>query len=304
MRSENIHLVNSQGARANFYTRIASRIAKVPVVVNTVAVLVERYDVTLVKKIFYLLCDRTTNLFVDKFIVVSDSLQDILMAQHGIAPSKVIRIYNGIELDQYKPNPEPNETIRKEFLIREDEFVVGTVGRLTYEKGYEFLLKSVSMVLEACPKTKFVFVGDGSLKLELENLARELRIFQNCMFVGFRDDIPEILSSFDVFVLPSIMEGHPIAILEAMAMAKPIVASDINGVREQIENGRTGILVPPGDPQALAESINQMLQNRTQAKKLGTEARKQVEEMFDIKRQVALHEEVYKDLLKASRAVG
>ena len=301
IRSKSIRLVHSQGPRADFYARIASRIANVPVI-NTVTVVVDNYDVMFLKKILYILCDRLTQRFVNKFIVVSQSLQEFLIKEHGIAPDKVTKIYNGIELDQYKPNLGPSGKFRKEFLAGEDELVVGSVGRLTYEKGHEFLLKSMPKVLESFPRTKFVLVGDGQLKLKLENLAKELEISQTCMFLGFRDDIPQVLSSFDVFVLPSIMEGHPIAILEAMAMAKPIVASDINGIREQIENGRTGILVPPGDPQALAEGINQMLKDRTQAKKLGTEARKQVEEMFDIEQQVALHEEVYKELLKGRRA--
>ncbi len=304
MRSENIHIVHTQGGRDDFYARVAGRIAKVPVVVNTVATLVEGYDVTFLKKIVYVLCDRLTERFVDQFIVVSESLRKTIIRNHGIQPDKVIKIYNGIELDQYQPHPGSREKIRKDFLISEEEFLVGTAGRLVYEKGFEFLIRSVQKVLKTFPKTKFLLVGDGPLKMKLENLARELGIMEYCIFSGFRDDIPEILSSLDLFVLPSILEGHPIVILEAMAMAKPIVASDINGVREQIENGRTGVLVPRGDPQALAEAIKQMLKERIVAKKLGMEARKQVEEIFDIRRQVALHEEVYKGLLKGRRAEG
>jgi glycosyltransferase involved in cell wall biosynthesis len=304
MRSENIHIVHTQGGRDDFYARVAGRIAKVPVVVNTVATLVEGYDVSFLKKIVYVLCDRLTERFVDQFIVVSESLRKTIIRNHGIQPDKVIKIYNGIELDQYQPHPGSREKIRKDFLISEEEFLVGAAGRLVYEKGFEFLIRSVQKVLKTFPKTKFLLVGDGPLKMKLESLARELGIMEYCIFSGFRDDIPEILSSLDLFVLPSILEGHPIVILEAMAMAKPIVASDINGVREQIENGRTGVLVPRGDPQALAEAINQMLKERIEAKKLGMEARKQVEETFDIRRQVALHEEVYKGLLKGRRAEG
>ncbi len=303
IRSKSIHLVHSQGPRADFYARIASRIANVPVI-NTVAVVVDNYDVMFLKKILYILCDRLTQRFVNKFIVVSQSLHEFLIKEHGIAPDKVTTIYNGIELDQYKPNLGPSDKFRKEFLARKDELVVGSVGRITYEKGHEFLLKSVPKVLESFPRTKFVLVGDGQLKLKLESLARELEISQTCMFLGFRDDIPQVLSLFDVFVLPSIMEGHPIAILEAMAMAKPIVASDINGIREQIENRRTGLLVPPGDPQALAKAINQMLKDRNKARKMGMEARKRVDEMYDIKRQVALHEEVYKEIREGEKASG
>jgi len=304
IRTTNIHLVHSQGARAHFYARLASRLANVPVVVNTVAMLVDNYDVTISKKIIYVLCDRLTRRFVDKFIVVSETLQEILVKHHGIEPEKVITIYNGIELDQYEPNDEAGKRIRDELHVGPDEFLVGTVGRLVYQKGFEFLLKAVPNVLQCFPKTKFVLVGDGPLKFKLQTLANELGIFENCVFAGFRDDIRDVLSSFDVFVLSSVLEGHPIAILEAMAMAKPIVTTDINGIREQIKNGDTGILVPPRNPEALAQAIKQLIKDRREAKKLGMEARKQVEEVHDIRRQVALHEEVYKELLKESRAVG
>ena len=269
MRNEDIHIVHSQGGRADLYSRVAAMIAKVPIVISSIAVLVDRYDVSLPRKMLYVFCDRITERFVNKFIVVSESLRECLIGDHKIAPGRITKIYNGIELDRYKPVLDPDEKIRKEFLGEGGGFVVGSVGRLVHEKGYEFLVKAIQMVLDVFPKTKLVIVGDGPLKVKLETLARDLRILQNRIFVGFRDDIPEVLSSLDVFVLPSIMEGHPIAILEAMAMARPIVATDIDGIREQITNGRTGILVRPRDPQALATGITELLKDRAKAKTMG-----------------------------------
>jgi len=265
MRREHIDIVHSQGGRADVYSRVAARIAKVPMVVNTCTMLVEGYDLMFMKKIMYVLCDRITERFVDRFIVVSDSLREILVTHHGIRPDKIIKIYPGVELDQYQPSDEAKEKIRRECRVREDEFLVGSVGRLVYQKGFEFLLKGVPSVLQSFPKTKFIVVGDGPFKLKLETLAKELRILENCMFVGFRDDIGDVLSSLDVFVLPSILEGHPYAILEAMAMARAIVTTDINGIREGIEDGKTGILVPPGNPQALAEAITRLFKDRVKA---------------------------------------
>jgi glycosyltransferase involved in cell wall biosynthesis len=302
MRNEDIHIVHSQGGRADFYSRVAAFIARVPIVVSSTAVLVDRYDVSLPRRMLYVFCDRITEQFVNKFVVVSENLRESLIRDHGIAPERITKIYNGIELDRYRPSLECQGSFRTECLVGKDDFLVGSVGRLVYEKGYEFLLKATPLILASCPRAKIVIVGDGPLKSKLRNLTRELGIVESCLFVGFREDIANILSSLDVFVLPSIMEGLPIVILEAMAMAKPIVASDIDGIREQVENGRTGILIPPREPQALAEGINQLLKDRFQAQGFGMEARKQVEEMFDIRRQVALHEEVYKGLLKGRRA--
>ncbi len=297
-RSEKIHIVHSQGGRAVFYSRMAARFAKSPVVVNTSTMLVEHYDVGLAKKAFYTLCDRMTEGVVDRFIAVSESLREDLVTHHRIHPDKVLTIYNGIELDQYKARVEGAERVRREFLMKEDQFLVGTIGRLVYQKGLDSFLKAVPKVLDAFPNTTIVLIGDGPLKGELESLSKELGVLEKCIFAGFREDIRDILSALDVFALPSILEGHPVVILEAMAMEKPIVATDINGVREGIENGRTGILVPPGDPQALGEAINEFLKDGAKGRKFGMEARKQVEEMFDLKRQVALHEEAYKALLR------
>ena len=298
MRRENIEIVHSQGGRADFYSRLAARIAKVPVVINTTTMVVEGYDVMFLKKLFYVLCDRTTERFVNKYIVVSEGVRHILLKHKDITPEKIIKIYNGIELDQYEPVYEREDKIRTGLGIGNDECLVGTVGRLVYQKGFEILLRAATNILQSFPKTRFMFIGDGPLKAKLEALGEELGIVEKCMFVGFRDDIRDILFSLDVFVLPSIVEGHPIAILEAMAMAKSIVASDIDGIREQIESGKTGVLVPPGDPQALGEAITQMLKDRKRARELGMEARKQAEEVFDLRRQVALYEQVYKELAK------
>ncbi len=302
MRNEDIRIVHSQGGRADFYSRVAAFIARIPILVSSTAVLVDRYDVSFPRRMLYVFCDRITEQVVNKFVVVSESLRESLIRDHGIAPERITKIYNGIELDRYRPSLECQGSFRTECLVGEDDFLVGSVGRLVYEKGYEFLLKATPLILASCPRAKIVIVGDGPLKSKLRNLTRELGIVESCLFVGFREDIANILSSLDVFVLPSIMEGLPIVILEAMAMAKPIVASDIDGIREQVENGRTGILIPPRDPQALAEGITQLLRDKYQAQRFGMEARKQVEEMFDIRQQVALHEEVYKGLLKGRRA--
>ncbi len=302
IRSENIHIVHSQGGRADVYARVAGVIVRTPLIVSSTAVLVDRYEVTGLKKVMYVGCDRWTERCVNKFIVVSESLRESLIKDHGIEGSKITKIYNGIELDRFQPSVEDGEKFRRECNIDQEGILVGSVGRLVYEKGYEFLIGAWPMIVEAYPKAKVVIVGDGPLKCELEALARELRIVESCYFIGFREDISMILSSLDVFVLPSIMEGLPMAILEAMAMEKPIVATDIDGVREEIENGRTGILVPPGDSRALGEAIHELLKDRWKARKFAVEARKRVEEMFELKRQLGLYEELYKELVKGSRA--
>ena len=300
IKEKKITLVHSQGGRADFFARVAGKMARVPYIVSTVAMPVEGYDVGRWRKAVYIFLDRLTERYVDRFIVVSEVLKETLIKGHKIPPHKVVRIYNGIEIERYRHDATYAD-LRKEWRVPSHVPLIGAIGRLVWQKGLTHLLQAMPLVFQDYPDTRLILVGEGPLQEDLRDQVRDLGIEASVFFVGFRIDIPAVLAALDLLVVPSVLEGFPMTILEAMAMAKPIVASDINGVREQIENGRTGILVPPGDPQALAEGIKQMLKDRTQAKKLGTETRKQVEEMFDIKQQVALHEEVYEELLKNRR---
>jgi len=300
IKEKKITLVHSQGGRADFFARVAGKMARVPYIVSTVAMPVEGYDVGRWRKAVYNFLDRLTERYVDRFIVVSEVLKETLIKGHKIPPHKVVRIYNGIEIGQYRHDATYAD-LRKEWGVPSHVPLIGAIGRLVWQKGLTHLLQAMPLVFQEYPGTRLILVGDGPLQEDLRDQVRDLGIEASVVFVGFRIDIPAVLAALDLLVVPSVLEGFPMTTLEAMAMAKPIVATDINGIREEIHNGKTGILMPPADPQALAEGIKQMLKDRTQAKNLGTEARKHVEEMFDIKQQVALHEEVYEELLKSRR---
>ncbi len=300
IKEKKITLVHSQGGRADFFARVAGKMARVPYIVSTVAMPVEGYDVGRWRKAVYIFLDRLTERYVDRFIVVSEVLKETLIKGHKIPPHKVVRIYNGIEIGRYRHDATYAD-LRKEWGVPSHVPLIGAIGRLVWQKGLTHLLQAMPLVFQEYPDTRLILVGDGPLQEDLRDQVRDLGIEASVFFVGFRIDIPAVLAALDLLVVPSVLEGFPMTTLEAMAMAKPIVATDINGIREEIHNGKTGILMPPADPQALAEGIKQMLKDRTQAKNLGTEARKHVEEMFDIKQQVALHEEVYEELLKSRR---
>ncbi len=300
IKEKKITLVHSQGGRADFFARVAGKMARVPYIVSTVAMPVEGYDVGRWRKAVYIFLDRLTERYVDRFIVVSEVLKETLIKGHKIPPHKVLRIYNGIEIGRYRHDATYTD-LRKEWGVPSHVPLIGAIGRLVWQKGLTHLLQAMPLVFQEYPDTRLILVGDGPLQEDLRDQVRDLGIEASVFFVGFRIDIPAVLAALDLLVVPSVLEGFPMTTLEAMAMAKPIVATDINGIREEIHNGKTGILMPPADPQALAEGIKQMLKDRTQAKNLGTEARKHVEEMFDIKQQVALHEEVYEELLKSRR---
>jgi glycosyltransferase involved in cell wall biosynthesis len=304
IRNNKIDLVHSQGARADFFARLAAKMLKPKVkVVNTTAVTVESYDVGALRKGAYLFFDRFSASYVDRFIVVSDALRRILINTHKIPPDKVIKIYNGIELDEYRPNGKEvgsqKSEVRREFGLAKNIPVIGAIGRMVWPKGFEYLIRSISEIVKNYPMVKVLLVGDGSLKRNLEDLTERIELKDRVIFTGFRRDIKEILSAVDLLVIPSLQEGFPMITLEAMAMAKLIVATNIDGITEQITDGVDGILVPSKNPSALAKAVTQVLNDKELARTMGLSARKKVEQEFSVEKMVSETEKAYLSLLQA-----
>jgi len=302
LKEEKIDIVHSQGARADFYSRVATKLTGQKTKnISTVAMLVEGYDVGILRKKVYCTLDRFSERYVDKFTVVSDALKEKLIATHSIPERKIETIYNGIELQQYRTydSDKSSKEIRKEFGVDDKELVVGIIGRMVWQKGFEYLIESIPEIIETLPQSKIIIVGDGPLLEKLKSLSQELELGKNIIFTGFRSDIKEILSAVDLLVVPSLLEGFPMVTLEAMAMAKPIVATNIDGITEQITDGVDGILVPPKNPSVLAKAVLRVLNDKELAKTMGVAARKKVEQYFSVEKMVAKTEQVYSSLLKA-----
>lgn len=297
IKNNKIDLVHSQGARGDFYTRIAGRVAGSPHNLCTIAMPVEGFDVRPWRKIIYRAIDSFTGRDVDKFIVVSDALKRILIEKRRISEHRVVRVYNGIELEQYHQDAEDGK-IRKEWGVPQEAPLIGAIGRMVWQKGFKFLIRAITKAVQAVPNAKFIFVGDGPLENELGALSEELGVRDRIVFAGFRSDINEILAEIDLLVVPSLLEGFPMVTLEAMAMAKPIVATNISGINEQITNGIDGILVPSKNPAALAKAIIRVLNDQEYAQAMGLAARKKVEQEFSVEKMVAETEKVYLSLLK------
>jgi glycosyltransferase involved in cell wall biosynthesis len=295
--TEKIELIHSQGARADFFARVAGRIASVPYILCTIAAPVERFDVSAVRKSIYRLLDRLTEHYVNRFIVVSDSLKYTLIRLRGIPSDKVIRIYNGIELEQYRPQNQPID-LRNEWGFSKDTPLIAAIGRMVWEKGLEYFLQSIPEIMQHVPNTRVLLVGDGPLRKNLESLAKELNLEDKVTFTGFRSDIRYLLSNIDILVIPSIFEGFPMITLEAMAMRKPIVATRIDGITEQIVDGKEGLLVPPRNPKALAATVLKLIHDRNLTSQLAAAAREKVENSFSVEKMLAETKALYYSLLE------
>ena len=188
---------------------------------------------------------------------------------------------------------------RKHLGIKLDSKIVGTVARLRAEKGIKYLIESAPKILEIFPDTIFLIAGDGPLREELQNLASQLGIQDKVLFMGFRQDIPAVLSVIDVFVAPSETEGLGLGILEAMAIGKPIVATSVGGIIEILKDGETGYLVPAKNSQELAKRVIYMLKNEEEARCLGIKAREESRK-YDINSNVKKIEEQYFGLITSN----
>ncbi|MGQ9630363.1 MAG: glycosyltransferase family 4 protein [bacterium] len=240
--------------------------------------------------------------FVDRIVAVSGAVRRTLMEDVGVSPDKISTIYRGIDPSVH-PNPESQVALRRELGIT-DNSVVGTTARLVPMKGVKYLVEAAKLVLEEIPNAKFLIVGEGPERGGLEKLARNLGVAESVIFTGFQSDIDGILSIIDLFVLPSLFEALGVSIVEAMKWSLPVVATDVNGVPEVVEDGVTGILVPPRDPRALADGVIFLLRNPDVAREMGKRGRRKMEGQFDVRRLIDETERLYKTLASSSDGEG
>jgi glycosyltransferase involved in cell wall biosynthesis len=298
IRAERIDIVHGQGARAEFYARLASGLSRNSEYVSTVAMPVEGYDVGKFQREVYRFFDRFSDRYVDRFIVVSDSLKERMISQHAIPAEKIARIYNGIEIDFYNPDEQEDRRakIREELSLDNDVLLVGAIGRLVWQKGFEYFLQCIPDVLGICSRIKFLLVGEGPLRRPLEDLSKRLRIEPFIIFTGQRNDIRDVLAALDIIVIPSVLEGFPMITLEAMAMGKPIIATRINGTKEQIKNGKEGLLVASQSPAELTRAIGRIIGDSLLASSLGNAARQRVTTEFSVQQMIEATIKVYDEL--------
>jgi len=216
--------------------------------------------------------------FADRIIAVSEDIAQSLRAA-GHRRSAVMAIHNGIDLSALRSTRDPRD-VRRELGIAADALVFGTVGRLSPVKGHASLLRAAQRLLRQEPNARFLFVGDGPLHHDLVTTAIRLGVDRACVFAGARNDTPDVLGAMDVFVLPSLHEGIPMALLEAMALGTPVVATAVGGVPEIVSDGANGLLVTPRDDRALADSCLELARTPGLRVALGSAARRTIAEHF------------------------
>ncbi len=239
---------------------------------------------------------------MDRLVAVSRAMERKI-AEERPSATPVSLIYNGVDLVRYD-HQEPCCTLREEYGMPADAQVVGIVARLEPEKGHPTLLDAWPLVLRRVPSARLLVVGEGSRRPALEEQAAALGIADRVIFTGRRDDVPAVTAALDIAVLPSYREAQGLTILEAMALARPVVASAVGGIPETVEDGRTGLLVPPHDAEALAAAIVRLLTDHAYADALAKAGHDLVHDRFCVERMVSAIEDIYDEGVRAVRLAG
>ncbi|MBP6962869.1 MAG: glycosyltransferase family 4 protein [Armatimonadetes bacterium] len=238
----------------------------------------------------------------DTVVTAGETLRRHIIERVDLDPARVLSIPTGIDLDAFDPDRVTGSAFRDEIGADDTNPVIGSVGMLRHMKGHSYLIEAAASVLQEYPQARFVLAGDGpsagALRERLSARASELGIADKFLMLGYREDIPEVMAGLDVFVHPSIgYEGVPQVVSQAMAMRRPVVATDVGAVCEQVVNGRTGILVEKANSRQLAQGILTVLKNPDTAARMGENGRRLVEDRYSLDTMLDETERLYARLL-------
>ena len=292
MRRTRPDVVVVQAYNAETLGRIAARIAGVKHTINWVHNIGDVEPRGTVRRTV----DRALTRWTSGYFGVAEAQRRYLVDELGYPDDKIRIIHNGVDPARFSISADLG--VRAEFGFAEDDPVVGIVAMLRPEKDHVSFLRAARTVVDELPRARFLIIGDGPIRPQLEALCTELEITPNVHFAGSRDDVARLLPAIDVFVLSSVtVECFPISLLEAMACARPAVCSAVGGIPEMINDGETGYLVPPKDPQQLAARLVKLMQDPLTARRMGRAARARVEAEFDLDRSIAAAQQAIEDVV-------
>jgi len=291
-------LVHTHTSKAGFIGRLAAKICRVKIIVHTPHGHVFYSYFGKFKTAFFIKLEKWAAKFTDRIITLTGLGRD----EHvrlGIAEAgKFLPVYCGIDLTRFLSCQIDVEAGRKKWQIAKDDLVVGMVSRLVPIKGVEYFIRAIPEIKKEMPRVKFLIVGDGPLKEGLEKLAENLGVGREIIFTGNRNDIPDFMAIFDVYVLTSLNEGLGRTLIEAMASGKCAVATRVGGVAEIVIDGETGILVEPKDPLGLKKAIVKLLTNKDLRDKMGNKAKERAKALFGVDTMIEKTEKLYQELAR------
>ncbi|MFQ6083735.1 MAG: glycosyltransferase family 4 protein [Candidatus Aminicenantia bacterium] len=290
-------IVHTHSSKAGFLGRLAAKLAGIPIIIHTPhGHIFFGYFGPFKTKIFIFL-EKIASYITDKIVALTNREKEDHILFKIANEDKFVVINSGVEINKFKELPfDEKQNFKRALGIPENSLIVGTVGRLVPVKGPEFLIEAAKYIISKYSDTFFIFTGDGYLKQNLERKAFEIGIKKNIIFLGWRNDVAKIISIYDIFVLPSLNEGMGRVLVEAMAIGKPIVASNVGGIPDLVTHGKNGFLVSPKNPEELAKYIQILIEDKEKRESMG-QAGKEIALNFSKEIMVEKIAKLYKELL-------
>lgn len=243
---------------------------------------------------------KLLNKVIDKTITVSNSVRTALVDEEGLNAKNIVVIPNSVDTNKFKKENDDYDKEKMRLDLPMDSCLIGTVANLVPRKGHIYLMEASKEIILKHPQTIFLFAGDGPLLLQLRELSKKLNIEKHIQFLGVIENIKNFYGILDIFVLPSLFEGLPLCILEAMATALPVIATQVDGSKEAVEDGVTGILVPPEDSKSLACAILEIMENRKRGIEMGLKGRERAIKIFSVdaglKKTISIYDELFRSI--------
>ena len=296
-------IVHCHSTKAGILGRIAAKLTGVSAILFTVHGFAFRERMFLPKKILLIIMEKISAACCHRLITVSEYDRKDAVKLRLKKPAEIVTIHNGIDIDSLKNlNPKEREELRGRLGIDEGCTVVGTVANFYRNKGYPYLLHAARSVLEKNASVRFISVGDGPLRKDIQRMVQSLGLNEKFILIGFQTNPLSFLSIMDIFVLSSIKEGLPFSILEAMALGKPVVVTAVGGIPEVVENWKSGILVRPADSTSLAEGIFTLLSDISLRERLAQSGKQRVFD-FSLNNMVEKVDNLYDNLLGSTKEI-
>jgi glycosyltransferase involved in cell wall biosynthesis len=298
MDRQKTDILHLHGYGATTFGRAAGVMRKLPTILHEHANLTDT-------PWFQKIADKALAPATDIAIAVSKSTADFVIHARQMPPERVKTVYLGVPLDEFSRDRSAGEIAqaRQELGMTDGETAIGTVTRLHDSKGNSYLVDAAALVLKERPNARFFLVGEGPLLADLQSQAQALGLGDRFVFRGFARDVAAVVSAFDLSVFPSLWEGTPLTVFEALAMGKPILATDADGLLDVLTHDREAIIVPKRDAPALARGIVQLIDDPALRARLGAEART-TSQQYDITAFVRKMERLYEILHRVSRPTG
>ncbi|RLC37349.1 MAG: hypothetical protein DRH33_05855 [Candidatus Nealsonbacteria bacterium] len=297
LQKETPNILHIHGTRAALWVRLAVIGLK-----NKPKIIYTLHGFHIVRRNFFvrwflIMMERFLNHWTDVLVCVSEADKNLVLKYKTIPPEKVKIIKNGIDVTKFQISQDEIQKARKKLEL-ENKFVLCSIGRLHPPKDFSTILRALKLIVPQIQKVRLLVVGDGPLRKSLENETAQLGLNEYVKFLGFREDIPVLINLSDTVILSTYWEGLPLVPLEAGASKKPIVASNVDGVRETIIDGKTGFLFEPKSAKDLAEKIIKLYQDEELRKEMGERGFEFVKTNFSLEKMVRAYQDLYISLLK------